>query len=243
MIQFLGDIHPANLEPTVILNHDHPIIRVLVVQLNHSCSELSSRAFVQTAHRDIQNSVRPIYTINELQPASVTLERKQGSCSQRIAALEAISRAHGIPTRVRGLWVDGRFWYPRFGVIRYLIPKRILVAWPQFYLEDPSGSHWVDFDDLFVSVSNLVDQTKGGFTNTGETLFEAIEHTLVDFLGKSKNCKAGCNVSSLDLSKYVLADEGFFDTRDDLFARCCLLQETLRGRAFEFFYGGRATRR
>ena len=160
MAEIIGDVHPANLDPTAILNHSHPTIRTLATQLHQSCLDQSSRAFVQAGHRYIQNVIHPIYTLNEIQPASVTFEKKQGSCSQRIACLETICRAEGIPTRVRGLWVDGQFWYPRFGPIRCFIPKRILVAWPQFYLADSSGSHWVDFEELFAPASNLVAQAK-----------------------------------------------------------------------------------
>jgi hypothetical protein len=49
--------------------------------------------------------------------------------------LEAVARAIGVPTRVRGLLVDGVFWYPRFPRSKPLVPERVLLAWPEFLLD------------------------------------------------------------------------------------------------------------
>ncbi|SEK66054.1 hypothetical protein [Nonomuraea pusilla] len=68
--------------------------------------------------------------MNERQPASRTLALGRGSCSQRLAVLEAVARACGVATRVRGLLVDGRFWHPRFPLLRPLVPGRVVLAWP-----------------------------------------------------------------------------------------------------------------
>jgi len=164
------------------------------------------------------------------------LARGTGSCSQRMAVLEAVCRAGGVPTRVRGLWMDGRFWYPRFRLARPFIPHRILLAWPQFLLDGA----WTDFDELYASMAQLAaDEPAGVYTNAGETLFEAVSHTPVDLLGKTRDCGAACASTSADLSRFVLADAGLFDSRDALFARHGLLLRTLRGRAFEAVFGGR----
>ncbi len=232
-------VRPSHLAPTKILDHDDPAIQSLVSQLRDSPASRSSGSFIRAAYQYVKGAIRPVYSLDELQPASTTLREKRGSCSQRIACLEALSRAESIPTRVRGLWIEGRFWYPRFRFLRLVIPKRILLTWPQFYLDGPEASRWVDFDELFASTEDLVKRSEKGFTNTGETLFEAVEHTPVDFLGKSKTCGTGCDVTPFDLSKYVLFDEGFFDTRDELFARFRPLGETFRGKIFGAIWGGR----
>jgi hypothetical protein len=62
------------------------------------------------AHQLVAMSVRPVYSVNDKQPISRTLRRGRGSCSQRLALLEGVARSQGIPRRVRGLVVDGRFW-------------------------------------------------------------------------------------------------------------------------------------
>ncbi|MEZ0070960.1 transglutaminase domain-containing protein [Planotetraspora sp. GP83] len=157
-----------------------------------------------TAHRLIAARVRPAYAMNETQPISRTLILERGSCSQRLALLEAVSRASGISSRVRGLLVDGRFWYPRFPRLRVLIPRRVILAWPEFLLDD----QWVAVSELYGGLDTL--RAGGVFTNTGsETLFDAVARTAVDW--------DGVTCSSCDLSSHVLADLGYFDSRDALF--------------------------
>ncbi|WP_197043714.1 hypothetical protein [Saccharothrix sp. NRRL B-16314] len=43
-----------------------------------------------------------------------------------------------------GLVVDGRFWYPRFRRVPFLVPARVLLAWPEFRVA-------VDWDGLTCS--------------------------------------------------------------------------------------------
>lgn len=75
-----------------------------------------------------------------------------------------------------------------------------------------------------------------GFSNVGESIFEAIDHMPIDFLGKT--CVGGCS-SKFDLSKFLLDDKGMFDARDDVFDRFGSLQTTFRGCVFELVFGGR----
>ncbi|GGO79654.1 hypothetical protein GCM10012289_64440 [Nonomuraea cavernae] len=162
-------------------------------------------ATLVTAHRLVAARVRPVYGLDERQPVSTTLALGRGSCSQRLAVLEAVARATGIPTRVRGLLVDGRFWYPRFPRSRPLIPARVVLAWPEFRTE----GRWVPVSEIYGDLGSLRDG--GAFANDGgETLFDAVARTAIDW--------DGATCSSCDLSGQVLADLGYFDARDDLFA-------------------------
>ena len=226
------DIAPrsANLKATSILDIDSEEVRKQVETIIDP--EQSDRAFLQRAHHHLCQLVRPVYSVNELQPVSKTLHERIGSCSQRMACLEAMSRAAGISTRVRVLYVSGRFWYPRFWLSRPFIPARILLVWPQFFLH----GMWVDLDELYSPVALLV-ATSDGFRNDGESLFEAVQKTPVDFLGKS--CGLACAKPEHDLSRFVLRDEGFFDTRDEAFERFGSFRHTLRGHVFEAVFGGR----
>ena len=228
-----GKASHLNLQPTPILDHGAASIRSIVTALRSLTS--SPISFLRSAHLDISGRIKPVYTLDEFQPASVTLSNGRGSCSQRMACLEALSRANNIATRVHGLWIDGRFWYPRFYFSRPFIPRRILLAWPQFFIAD----HWIDFDELHGSTAELAMKSSDGFSNAGETLFEAVAHTAVDFYGKSSQCGVVCSTTEFDLSKYVVGDEGLFDTRDELFARFAALQYSWRGRLFETVFGGR----
>lgn len=187
--------------------------------------------YLRACHAWIGVAVAPVYTLNELQPVSITLAKRQGSCSQRFACLEAFARAHAIGTRVRGLWIDGRFWAPRFRFTRHFIPARILLALPQFYVD----RDWLDVEELFGTTESLVRRNPRRFANDAETLFDALPHAAVDFRGRSRGCQGG----GCDLSRFALGDAGTFATRDELFARHPLLQNTLRGRAFELLHGGR----
>lgn len=220
----------ANLRATAILDFDSEEIRSLAGSLAQP--DQSDRSFVQTAHLHLCKLLRAVYSVNERQPASQTFLNKQGSCSQRMACLEAVARAAGVPTRVRALQVKGSFWYPRFRFTRPFIPRSILLVWPQFYLEET----WVDFDELYSSMDGLVEGAPA-FTNEGESLFEAVQKTPVDFL--SKSCGLACAKPEHDLSRYVLSDDGFFDTRDEAFERFGSFQYTLGGRVFELLFGGR----
>nr|WP_307794071.1 transglutaminase domain-containing protein [Actinacidiphila bryophytorum] len=93
-------------------------------------------AALRRAHRWISREVRPVYSVVETRPVSQVLRLGRGSCSQRMAVLETVARASGVPTRVRGLVVDGSFWYPRFPRLRRLVPAQVVLAWPEFHVAD-----------------------------------------------------------------------------------------------------------
>jgi hypothetical protein len=221
---------PANLEATAIFDfrsREVESVAARIVQPPHPPAEL-----LRAAHRHLAGILRPAYSVRELQPVSRTLRAGKASCSQSMACLEALARHAGIATRVRALWMDGRFWYPRFKYTRPFIPHRILLLWPQFCVR----GKWTDAGELYGIIETLAGTADHGFRNDGETLFQLVEHTHVDFFGKS--CTGGCR-SDFDLSRFVLEDEGLFDTRDEAFARHRPFELTFRGRAFEALYGGR----
>jgi hypothetical protein len=111
------------------------------------------------------------------------------------------------------------------------IPRRVLLAWPQFGVED----RWVGVEEIFGGVHERAFRATA-FANNEETLFEAVQSTVIDFDGRTRACSTGC-----DLSRFIDEDGGIFDTRDDLFARIGSFEDTLRGRAFEWLYAGRST--
>lgn len=100
--------------------------------------------------------------------------------------------------------MEGRFWYPRFPRLRALIPRQVVLAWPEFLLD----GRWTAVSELYGDLDTL--RAGGGFTNAdGETLFDAVARTAVDW--------DGVTCSACDLSGHVLADLGYFDSRDELF--------------------------
>lgn len=222
----------ANLRATAILDCDAENIQAIAEKAREASE--GDREFTQRAHLLLCELLRPIYSVNERQSASATLREGRGSCSQRMACLEAVARSGSVPTRVRALHVRGSFWFPRFRLSRPFIPKQILLVWPQFFLDGA----WVDFDELHSAIGKLAESSEG-FTNEGESLFEAVRQTPVDFLGKT--CGLACAKPSQDLSRYVTSDLGFFDTRDEVFERFGSFQDTLRGRIFEKLFGGRSS--
>lgn len=108
------------LATTPVLDWAHPQVARLAAEVQES----DPRTALIAAHRLIAARLRPVYALDEFQPVSVTLALSKGSCSQRLAVLEAVARARGIATRVRGLQVDGRFWAARFPRLRALLPPR-----------------------------------------------------------------------------------------------------------------------
>jgi len=187
------------LAATPILDHDSPIVRRFAASIRTDGSAIDH---LREAHRSIGHAVAPVYSVDERQPASHTLARGKGSCSQRFAVLESVARTRGIPTRVRGIEVLGEFWYPRFGVLRPLIPRRVVLAWPSFLVEGA----WLDASELFTP-----DPDPTPFTNDGESLFDAVGHARIDWDGTA-------STPSCDLSGVVGRSLGVFDARDDLFA-------------------------
>lgn len=224
---------PENLKATDILDIGHAEVQMLAKEIIQQ--QLPNRIRIQKAHLLLVSMLRPVYSVNELQPVSKTLARRRGSCSQRMACLEAVARAVGVPTRVRAIYVSGKFWYPRFRFLRVFIPKRMLLVWPQFFLDGT----WLDFDELHAPMTQLAASATHGFGNDAESLFEAVQNTPVDFFGKT--CGIACATPNLDLSRFVLENKGSFNTRDEAFERLGSFQRTLRGHLFEMFLGDRTS--
>lgn len=184
--------------PTRILDARSPGIRGLAASLTAS----GDLELLREAHALIRRRIRPVYSMRESRPASRTLALGRGSCSQRLAVLEAVARARGIATRTRGLLVSGEFWHPRFGVLSPLLPQHILLAWPQFLVD---GS-WTDASDLFERAPDAAS-----FANEGaDTLFDAIGRGAAHWSGR-----ADCTCEALPAHREL----GLFDSRDDLFRR------------------------
>ncbi|MFF8287609.1 transglutaminase domain-containing protein [Streptomyces sp. NPDC016309] len=202
----------GSVAATRILDWRHAGIRRLLEDARGAAAGSGQRPVLLAAHRLIGERVRPVYAMDDTRPASRTLARGRGSCSQRLAVLEAVARAAGVPTRVRGLLVDGTFWYPRFPRLRPLVPDAVVLAWPEFRLDGA----WVNVSELYGPLDELGARDPRGFTNSGpQTLFEALSSTAVDWDGSV--CGAdGC--ASYDLSAMLRRDLGRFSSRDELFA-------------------------
>ncbi|GHI02020.1 hypothetical protein AQI88_17745 [Streptomyces cellostaticus] len=213
---------------TQILDWQHPNVASLLQRIDMTAGSADTSgpahrtAALRQAHRYISAAVQPVYSVQDERPVSEVLRRGRGSCSQRLAVLESVARASGVATRVRGLLVDGAFWYPRFPRLRRIVPHQVVLAWPEFRLEglsrtDHPTAPWLTVSELFGDLDELSEGHGGGFTNAGtETLFEALSRTAIDWDGVTvcPATGAGC-----DLSAHVLADLGHFDSRDELFAQ------------------------
>ncbi|MGN9791038.1 transglutaminase domain-containing protein [Streptomyces sp. OZ13] len=221
-------IAEGSTEPTRILDWRHPGVAELVSGLGTTTASAPENAAedqvqaLRRAHRWIAEAVRPVYSVQDERPVSDVLRRGRGSCSQRLAVLESVARASGVATRVRGLVVDGTFWYPRFPRLHQIVPDQVLLAWPEFRIDglSPEGhpaAPWLTVSELFGDLGELSGAPGGGFTNAGaETLFEALSRTAIDWDGSTACPSTG---APCDLSAHVLGDLGHFDSRDELFAR------------------------
>ncbi|MFE5910831.1 transglutaminase domain-containing protein [Streptomyces wedmorensis] len=215
----------GSTRPTPILDREHPLVTALVARVlseSEARGAVTDRARLQVAHGILVTAVRPVYSVEDRRRVSRTLRLGRGSCSQRMAVLEAVARSLGVKTRVRGLLVDGSFWYPRFPKLRAFVPAEVLLAWPEFHLDaagtadggDGADRAWVPIAELFTGLAPA--EHGGGFTNSGaETLFEAVARTTVDW-----DAPAACAGSApCDLSAHLRTDLGRFTSRDELFAR------------------------
>ena len=75
----------------------------------------------------------------------------------------------------------------------------------------------MDFDEIYAPLPNLAAHAPYShpFSNKGESLFDAVRHTPVDFFGKLRQS----DYASYDISSFVVEDGGFFDTRDELLTK------------------------
>lgn len=198
-----GPTTTGSVDATPILDHESAAIAWLVDRSRRHAASGDQLAVLEAAHAFIRDEVRAVYALAENTPASRTLTRGYGSCSQRLAILESVARSIGVATRVRALLIDRSFWYPRFPHIGFALPDRILLAWPEF---DVDG--WRPASELFGPIGC---RGGGSFTNRGsETLFEAVGRCAVDWDGHTDG-------SAFDLSQFVRADYGYFTNRDDAF--------------------------
>ncbi|MGW6539616.1 transglutaminase domain-containing protein [Streptomyces sp. NPDC055051] len=210
-----ADPTSGSTRPTAILDLGHPLVEAFTARVRDEAAargDRTDRGRLRTAHRLLVAGVRPVYSVEDRRRTSRTLRLGRGSCSQRMAVLEAVARSLGTATRVRGLLVDGSFWYPRFPRLRPFVPAEVLLAWPEFRLDGA----WVPIADLF-DRPDPARQDTGGFANSGaETLFEAVARTGVDW-----DAPAACDGASgaCDLSAHLRADLGRFASRDELFDR------------------------
>ncbi|MFE7094472.1 transglutaminase domain-containing protein [Streptomyces erythrochromogenes] len=232
-----GAAPEGSTAPTRILDWRDPRVAALVDELGSVPGRAASPEdparqieALHRAHAWIAAAVRPVYSVQDERPVSEVLRLGRGSCSQRLAVLEAVARAYGVPTRVRGLLVDGTFWYPRFPRLRRIVPDQVLLAWPEFRLGGPvqaggAPASWLTVSQLLGGMRTGGGAPGGGFTNAGsETLFEALSRTAIDWdaapaacPGTSPGPGAGAG-AACDLSAYVLSDLGHHDSRDELFA-------------------------
>ncbi|MGW0044140.1 transglutaminase domain-containing protein [Rhodococcus sp. NPDC003348] len=191
----------GGVDPTAILDWRHPAFDALP---RRTAGEFES-ALLRAVHRAVGARVAAVYGLDDTQPSSVTLARAAGSCSQRLAVVEACARRAGIATRVEGLVLRGEFWYPRFRHLRPFVPDRVLLAWPSFLVD----GEWTDASVVF---SDSGCAAPLPFTNSGEeTLFDAAARSPISWTATS-------SPSCLDLSGAVLQSLGTFDSRDELFA-------------------------
>jgi len=201
-----GPDEPGSLAPTAILDHESLHVQRQVARARAAATRSDAIAVLAAAHHIIREEVRPVYAMNEAVPASRTLRRGSGSCSQRLAILESVARAIGVRTRVRALLIDRSFWYPRFPHIGLALPNLMLLVWPEFQIDDD----WCSASELFGPIGC---RGGGGFANRGaETLFEAVGRCAIGWDGRSHD-------DEYDLSRFVRADYGRFADRDEAFAR------------------------
>lgn len=205
-----GPEEPGATSSTAILDYDAPEMTRMIDRARDDARSSDPVSVLGAAHAIIRQEVRAVYSVEERTPASQTLLRGFGSCSQRLAILESVARAIGVPTRVRALSIDRAFWYPRFPHLTAVLPDRILLAWPEFRIDE-----WHAASELFGPIGC---RGGGAFTNRGaETLFEAVGRCAIDWDGRAGD-------ASYDLSQFVRAHYGYFRHRDDVFA---LLGQTL----------------
>ncbi|MFI8447662.1 transglutaminase domain-containing protein [Streptomyces erythrochromogenes] len=225
-----GAVPEGSTAPTRILDWRDPRVAALVRELGAAApgpegpvDPVRQIEALHRAHAWIAAAVRPVYSVQDERPVSEVLRRGRGSCSQRLAVLEAVARASGVPTQVRGLLVDGTFWYPRFPRLRRIVPDQVLLAWPEFRIgAEGACASWLTVSELLGGLRPVAAEQGGGFTNAGpETLFEALARTAIDWDAAPAACPGtgpGAG-AACDLSAYVLRDLGHYDSRDELFAR------------------------
>jgi Transglutaminase-like superfamily len=229
-------MEPATLASTRILDHASPEVKAVAARLG--ASHPSPRDYLRSAHHHLGATMRPVYSLEERFPVSRILREARGSCSQRMACLEGLARAQGIATRVRALFLVGKFWAPRLPRLRRFLPERTLMPWPEFFLD----GEWVGFEETFAPLPQIAAGASHRFTNRGPSMFDAVEKTPVDFFGKLRQAGSP-RAAEFELTEFVAEDGGTFSSRDELFARFDPDPSWLGRLFFNLVYGGRTIRR
>ncbi|MCI0710577.1 MAG: hypothetical protein L0154_10495 [Chloroflexi bacterium] len=97
---------------------------------------------------------------------------------------------------------------------------------PQFWIDNG----WLDITEIVAPLESLAQQSASGFTNTHETLFDAIGERPVDFEGRL----AGC---AFDLLSHMVAGPEIFPSRDEALTKMGSFQDTWRSKGFELIFG------
>ena len=147
------------LEPSPLIESDHPRIRQLVSEILSDVDKdplTQIRKLVAWVYRNIEK--RPVVSVPD---ALSTLENRSGDCNEHAVLVAALARAAGVPARIEtGLvYLDGRFYYH---------------AWNTFYL-----GRWITADSIFNQIPADVTHIR----------FAAGAQQQVDLLGLIGNLK------------------------------------------------------
>ena len=142
------------MEPTEIIDSDHPAVIETAIRLTRGCTEQSeqARALFTFVRDQIIYDFAPEFRSLADWRASMTLERRSGMCQQKAVLLAALARACGIPSRLcfqtlrdykltaryvkligdnvlpwhglNALWLDGRWLHADASLDRGLVERK-----------------------------------------------------------------------------------------------------------------------
>lgn len=106
----------AFLEPTPLIQSDHPQIRAMAERIVSPADpvQVKARKLVAWVHKNLEK--RPVLSVPN---ALETLNNLVGDCNEHAVLLAALARANGIPTQVEAglVYQRGRFYYHAWNVI------------------------------------------------------------------------------------------------------------------------------
>ncbi|RVW05907.1 transglutaminase-like domain-containing protein [Rhodococcus xishaensis] len=141
------DVH---LQPTPILDYDHPSVRALVAK--RGWRDLPHGTRIGAVYDFVRDEIGFGYNTSDALTASQVLDDGYGQCNTKTSLLMALLRAVEVPCRFHGATIDKRLQKGVVdGILYRLAPRDILHSWAEVRFED----RWVDLEGVILDADYL----------------------------------------------------------------------------------------
>ena len=149
-VENLNTVDNALLQPTPMLDFNHPDIQQLIAQKRWQ--SMSQYDAIGAIYYYVRDNLIFGYNADDRLTASQVLQDGYGQCNTKGTLLMALLRGVGIPTRFHGFTIYNEL--QRGAIPNYLFffaPKRIIHSWVEVYLD----GKWINLEGYIIDKSYL----------------------------------------------------------------------------------------